>query len=136
MVQSFKCFEKIASWCLPDFFINQKLWSVSFETRHPNVHFGHWPIFEGYSEATVFENNIEFRSIINFQCTGCQLLKQLPHSILGISRSRFHQMIINLIFLKSTWKGLLESPKDRFPTPPKIWENQQYIKKLPLWCGP
>ena len=48
-------------------------------------------------------------SVINKKCW---FLKWLPFSILAISRSKFHQIIKNLIVLKSTRKGLLKNVQD------------------------
>ena len=42
----------------------------------------------------------------------CWFLKWLSFSILAISRSKFHQIIKNLIVLKSTRKGLLKNVQD------------------------
>ena len=44
-------------------------------------------------------------------------MKWLPSSILSISRSRFHQIITNLIVLKSTRKGLLKNVQDGISRP-------------------
>ena len=78
-------------------------------------------IFGGWD---IWKTTWNFWSIINFQCTGCWLLRQLPCSILGISQSRFQQIIINWIFLKSTRKGLLENAQDGISRPPGSRENQ------------
>ena len=46
----------------------------------------------------------------------CWFLQWLPFSILAISWSKFHQIIKNLIDLKSTWKVLLKNVQDRTST--------------------
>ena len=55
----------------------------------------------------------------------CRLLKWTPWRILAISRSRFHQIIRNWIFLKFTQTGVLKNVQDGISRPLRSREIQK-----------
>ena len=63
----------------------------------------------------------------------CSLLKGSPRSILPISRSKFHRIIKNWIFSKSTRNGLLKNVQDGISMP--IGSREIQITKVDtvLW---